>query len=240
MESNNPVKKILKKTAAGVFLAASISLLASCESILGHGREMPQSARERRAASKSRQEIEDIRARLVEAAHVYKGASRLDAGSRTFALDCSGVVAAIYYYAGIDLQAYYSDYTGTGTERIYKALKDRNLLHTSWQPEPGDIIFWDNTYDRNRNRKANDYLTHMGMVVSRDRHGNIVYVHHNYSRGIVFEHMNIRHKNVHTRIVRGETIIVNSPMRKKGSPSASAGTLSGELFRVFGSGVYLD
>ncbi|MCL2705174.1 MAG: hypothetical protein FWE72_03090, partial [Spirochaetaceae bacterium] len=127
---------------------------------------------------KSAKEIESIRKKLIEGAELFKGAKNLVARGRSFNMDCSGIVAAIYYYAGIDLQKYYPHYSGTGTERIYATLKERKLLKKTYLPEPGDIIFWDNTFDRNRNKKDDDLLTHMGMVVSCDRQGNITYIHY--------------------------------------------------------------
>ena len=239
MDSLKTAGRKLVISALTVFM---IYTLTSCASILGHGKEVPgkSSGRTSAAAAGRSGNVSSAREKLVEAADRYKGASSLTVRGKKFAMDCSGLVAALYYYAGIDLQSYFPAYTGSGTERIYKALDDRGLLHKSWQPEPGDIIFWDNTYDRNNNRKADDYLTHTGMVVSSDTSGNIVYIHYNYARGIVYENMNLRYKNNHTRIVSGKEIILNSHLRQKGSPDIAAGTLSGQLLRIFGSGVYLD
>jgi len=189
---------------------------------------------------KSAKEIESIRRKLVEGAELYKGAKNIIVRGRSFNMDCSGVVAAIYYYAGIDLQKYYPHYRGTGTERIYAALKERNLLKKTHLPEPGDIIFWDNTFDRNKNRKDDDLLTHMGMVVSCDRQGNITYIHYSYARGIVYEYMNIRYKNYESQVVKGKTVIINSPMRAKGGNRTNRNWLSGQLINCFAEAYYLD
>ena len=195
---------------------------------------------ERFVKKKNAKEIADIKKKLIEGAEKYKEAKNLTVKGRNFNMDCSGVVAALYYYAEIDLQKYFPDYIGTGTERIYKTLKDRKLLKKTWLPEPGDIIFWDNTFDRNRNGKDDDNLTHMGMVVSCDKQGNITYIHYNYSRGIVYEYMNIRYKNYESQVVKGENIIMNSPMRIKGGNRGSKNWLAGQLVNCFAEAYYLD
>jgi hypothetical protein len=93
-------------------------------------------------------------------------------------------------------------------------------------PLPGDLVFWDNTYDRNGNGRWDDDLTHAGIVVSVDDDGTIHYVHHNYRRGIVVEQMNLRAPDDTTR---------NSAMRMRGSPDGNGLWLSSHLFRDAGS-----
>lgn len=188
---------------------------------------------------RSAREAEEIRKKLLEGAEIYSRAKALSVGSRSFNMDCSGLVSAIYWYAGIDLQKYYSSYGGTGTERIYSTLADRKLIKKTWMPEPGDIIFWDNTFDRNGNGREDDKLTHVGMVVSADRQGNIVYIHHSTEGGIVFEKMNLRYKNYYSRISGGKEIILNSPLRPRPSGRSRGKWLSGQLFNSFGKGYYL-
>ncbi len=182
-------------------------------------------------------EIREIQALLKEAAYKYIGAHSLTVKGKTFRTDCSGVVSSLYYYAGIDLESYYPDYTGSGTERIYKMLSERGLLEETWLPETGDIVFWDNTYDKNNNGKKDDMLTHIGMVVECDKFGNISYIHHNYLKGIVIEKMNIRYKNEYTRTKKGTVIIINSPMKEReGSRRSRDKWLSGQLYNSSGQG----
>ena len=178
----------------------------------------------------NKKEILEIQKLLKEASYKYAGKKELTVRNRKFRTDCSGVVSALYYYAGIDLQKYYPEYTGAGTERIYKMLEERGLLEETWLPETGDIIFWDNTYDKNSNGKRDDLITHIGMVVERDKYGNIEYIHHNYLKGIVIEKMNIRYKNEHTRTRKGVVTIINSPMRKKEGGRIQGKWLSGQLY----------
>lgn len=169
-----------------------------------------------------------IQEELKASAAYYLGTTSgmLDAGGRSYCLDCSGAVLAIYYRAGIDLEKCYTGYEGNGVKRLYSCLRDYKLIGITRIPEVGDLIFWDNTWDRNEDGEFNDYFTHIGIVVDVDRKGNITYAHHNYRKGIIYEKMNLIHPH---------DPALNSPMRMKGSPPApNRQYLSGELFRVFG------
>ena len=197
----------------------------------------PASAENRKAAEKP--DLSETQKMLVEEAYRILGVEKLFVKGKSFSLDCSGTVMALYWYAGIDLGRNFSKYTGGGTERIYKYLDDEGLLYKTKLPVPGDIIFWDNTYDKNGNGKSDDYLTHMGMVVSSDSKGNIEYIHENYRKGVVLAKMNLYKPDQYYEIVSGKKIILNDPMRMRGSPETSKGWLSGQLYRTFGMGYLL-
>ncbi len=175
---------------------------------------------------------------LVEEANRLIGVEKLFVKNKSFSMDCSGTVMAIYWYAGIDLAEAFPLYSGGGTERIYKYLRDKNLLYRTELPKPGDIIFWDNTFDKNGNGKPDDYLTHMGMVVSVDDKGNIEYIHENYRKGIILAKMNLYKPDVYSEIIDGEKIILNDPMRMKGSVKYSK-WLSSQLYKNFAMGYLL-
>ncbi len=133
---------------------------------------------------------------LVDAANWAKGRNYLTINGHRFKMDCSGVIRAIYFKAGIDLAKDFNKYSGGGTMRIHETLRSRGLIYRPTVPVPGDILFWDNTYDANHNGRSDDMLSHIGMVVSSDKKsGNIVYVHHHEKKGIVFEKMNLLHPN---------------------------------------------
>ena len=183
-------------------------------------------------------ELSETQQLLVEKAYQIIGVEELFVKNRSFTIDCSGTVMAIYWYAGIDLAQAFSGYSGGGTERIYKYLRDKGLLYRTELPKPGDIIFWDNTYDKNGNGKPDDYLTHMGMVVSVDNKGNIEYIHENYRKGIILAKMNLYKPDEYYEIIDGEKIILNDPMRMRGSPE-SKDWLSSQLYTNFGMGYLL-
>ena len=169
-----------------------VVLLFSCTSILGP-RLGPADSRP--------EETPDVQRLLAEGGRWAVGRRHLVVRGRTFPYDCTGTVLAIYWYAGIDLARDFGEYSGNGVMRLYRSLEKQNLLYSSPHPATGDVIFWDNTYDRNGDGAWNDTLTHMGMVLASSPDGTIQYVHLNYSRGIVIENMNLLEPDQHKKLV---------------------------------------
>jgi hypothetical protein len=189
------------------------------------------------AVSPAARGSEEIRQKLVEGGQHVLGKQELIIRGKRFNMDCTGTVLAIYYYAGIDLARDFNRYTGNGVTRLYKSLEAEQLLYDTQYPVTGDIIFWDNTYDRNEDGRWNDPLTHVGMVMNVSADGDVEYVHLNYRKGIIIENMNLRKPEIHQRMEKGQMRIVNSPMRMKqpGKPHPE-NWLSGQLFKIFGMG----
>jgi len=169
---------------------------------------------------------------LVDAAKWAKGRTYLTVDGKKFRMDCSGVVRAIYQKAGINLARDFKKYTGGGVQRIHKTLYSKGLIYRPTVPVPGDILFWDNTYDANRNGRADDVLSHIGMVVSSNkRTGEVIYVHHHEKKGIIFEKMNLLHAN---------NPAYNSVMRSlKGRKLPGNKYLSSQLYKDAGKGYLL-
>lgn len=159
------------------------------------------------------QDISIVQQDLVESAEWALGRKRLVVNDRKFNMDCSGVVLAVYYKSGIDLQSYLRGYSGGGVQRLYAFMDDQQLLYQQPHLSPGDMLFWDNTYDKNNDGNKNDTLTHVGMVVYADNKGNIQYIHHNYRLGIVLAKMNL---------LDPDNLDMNSPMRARGSEKGHA------------------
>jgi hypothetical protein len=189
------------------------------------------------AISRAAKESEDTRMKLAEGGRYVLGKQELVIRGKRFNMDCTGTVLAIYYYAGIDLARDFNKHTGNGVTRLYKSLEAQELLYDTRYPVTGDIIFWDNTYDRNEDGRWNDPLTHVGMVMNVSAKGDVEYVHLNYRRGIIIEHMNLREPEIHQRMEKGQMRIINSPMRMKQAGKAHPDNwLSGQLFKIFGMG----
>jgi hypothetical protein len=189
------------------------------------------------AVSPAARQSEQTRRKLAEGGRYVLGKHELIIRGKRFNMDCTGAVLAIYYYAGIDLTRDFNKYTGNGVTRLYKSLEAQELLYDTRFPVTGDIIFWDNTYDRNGDGRWNDTLTHVGMVMDVSATGDVEYVHLNYRRGIIIEHMNLREPHIHQRIEKGQMRIINSPMRMKQAGAAHPENwLSGQLFKIFAMG----
>lgn len=102
--------------------------------------------------------------------------------NRTYNNDCSGLIYGIYWAAGIDLLSAIANETGNGVKRLYTILDRKDLIHTRKLPNPGDIIFWNNTYGAWGTKP----LSHAGIVVSVDKEtGQIDYIHNNTYIGAV-------------------------------------------------------
>ncbi len=181
----------------------------------------------------------EIRAKIVEGAMMLINKDSVIVDGVKFNLDCTGTVLGAYYYAGIDLRKLFPEFTGGGVSRIYKSLEKRDLLYSTNFPLAGDIIFWDNTWDRNGDGKVNDYLTHIGLIISSDNNGNIEYMHHHCTEGIVIEKMNLLKPDVFMEVVNGKQVEVNSPMRMRGSPNYDK-WLSSQLYKVFGMAYLIE
>jgi hypothetical protein len=159
---------------------------------------------------------------VAKAAGQLVGQRRMTGGGETHRFDCSGMVEAAYARAGWD-------YRGS-SKNLYDLADDAGVLHKKKRPHLGDVVFWDNTYDRNKNGRRDDSLTHVG-VVEAVLDDDTVRIVHLGSRGVVRIAMNLRHP--HERHDAAGAII-NSYVRAS-RDARSGGVLSGELFRGFAS-----
>lgn len=144
---------------------------------------------------------------------------RLPAGFRN---DCSGFVAAAHSVAGNPLSG--------STRTLWADAESRGLTHHG-TPRPGDVAFFDDTYDRNRNGRRDDPLTHVAVVLEVSADGTILMAHGGTSKGRTTLRMNLRHP--HDR-ANSDGAVLNDWLRarSKGEP-ADAPRLAGELFRGF-------
>lgn len=159
--------------------------------------------------------MDERRQRVVDAAGSLVGLARIEVDGKRFPWDCTGVVLAAYHIAGLDLSEEFLHRVGNGVARLYEIAVDHTVLSNRDEPQPGDLLFWDNTFDRSRNGRWGDQLTHVAIVVGVDDDGTISFVHHNYRRGIVIETMNLRHPDVHTAETDNGAVVLNAPMRMR-------------------------
>ncbi|HET6450609.1 MAG TPA: CHAP domain-containing protein [Spirochaetia bacterium] len=153
---------------------------------------------------------------------------------RGFTLDCIGTVSAIYYGISLDVAKDFNLYKGNGVNRLYMTLQERNALHKDKYPRPGDVIFWDNTWDvKGDGDRVHDPRTHAGIVLAVDDDGTIHYVHENLYKGIMIETMNLLRPTV-ARDEQGKLINSGMAIASKPGGPLPVHTLSGDVFNCFG------
>ena len=151
-----------------------------------------------------------------------------------YKLDCFGFVTAVYRAANISIfgELDSSVEGANGVRLIYDTLKKLNKIYKKKRPQVADIVFFDNTWDRIKNGKINDDLTHVGIVLDVDKNGTITFIHSSVSGGVRRDYMNLYHP--HKETLNGDTI--NSHLRvEKDADPPDTKYLTGELFNSFGT-----
>jgi len=147
----------------------------------------------------------------------------VDHRPRGFRDDCSGFVMAALDRAGVPMSG--------STASFWDDARDRGITHSRKRPTVGDLVFFDNTYDRNRNGRWDDDLTHIGIVVEVDRQGTITVAHGGTSKGRTTMVMNLTDPSARHADDGQE---LNDWLRaKRNNDPKRASYLSGELFRGF-------
>ncbi|HYO58047.1 NlpC/P60 family protein [Archangium sp.] len=104
--------------------------------------------------------------------------------------DCSGLVRAAYQSVGIELLSHGTLPGENAVSAIHRRAQRSGALHHR-TPRPGDLVFFRETYDRNRDGVRNDGMTHLGVIESVERDGTVVFVHRG-SSGVKRSRMNLR------------------------------------------------
>jgi hypothetical protein len=155
-------------------------------------------------------------------------------GGKYFRSDCIGFVKFVYKKAGLDLDRIARMGGNNGVAIIYYGLLDRQFVYTNRDPVPGDLVFFDNTYDYNGNGKWDDPLTHVGIVTERLPHNTWAWIH--YASGEVKEYrINLSWPETHAfRRTDGSLMIINSYLRRdRGEGYAPKEYVASSFFRAF-------
>jgi hypothetical protein len=116
-----------------------------------------------------------------------------------------------------------------GVSLLYRMSERLGVLHHHKVPNIGDLVFFNNTHDRNRNGRTDDPLTHIGIVERVDPDGTVSFIHR-VRHGILRYRMNLFRPTVRKD---GKTNkVLNHPFRV---PCSGSKRLSGELFQAFAS-----
>jgi hypothetical protein len=163
------------------------------------------------------------------------GAKTITSNGRRIAYDCAGVTRAVYLKHGIDLyDGEASDPDANGVRIIHSHIEEQGTFHQGPIAHPGDLVFFNNTWDYNGDGKINDPLTHVGIVERQESDGTVVFISR-VAGAIKRYRMNLGLPHVHKT---AEGRVLNDYIRRKGvGEPADAGHLTGELFAIFGTRV---
>lgn len=135
--------------------------------------------------------------------------------------DCSGFASAALTRAGFEI-------TGS-TRSLYEGAKAARATHRRPWPHPGDLAFFDNTYDRDRDGRWDDELTHVGVVMDIEEDGTVVIAHAGTSKGRSELRLNLEHPDVH---VDSDGRVLNDYLRRPGrGDDDKSRYLAGQLWR---------
>lgn len=175
------------------------------------------------------------REEVVARARSLVGRRRLLLDGREFSATCDGLVEAAYAPTGLRaaLQGQAGDRVHAGDNAVtalYRLALAHGRVYRDRPPTPGDLAFFRDTYDQNRDGRSNDGLTHVGVVESVDAGGTVTVIHH-VSRGVARYVMTPARPSERTDPATGR--VLNQALRAGSRGRAPA--LTGELFVTYAS-----
>ncbi|MGQ0504236.1 MAG: CHAP domain-containing protein [Myxococcaceae bacterium] len=164
------------------------------------------------------------RREAVSLAREMMGRTRIRLGGQVYPNDCTGLVVGIYDQLGIPLMSG-GGFGDNGVTSIFRFAGSNGRIFHNGRPLPGDLVFFKETYDLNRDGRMNDGLTHVGLVEDVDELGTVSVIHR-VKRGVVRYRMNVERKHERYDPVTGR--LINDYLRNAGPRENEA--LTGELF----------
>ncbi|ATB33240.1 CHAP domain-containing protein [Melittangium boletus] len=166
---------------------------------------------------------------VLAAARKLVGSKQVRVDGKTWPSDCTGFVEAVYGKAGVSFRGA-AKAGDNGVTAFYRYAQAQGRVFTKGKPRPGDLVFFRETYDRNKDGRRNDGLTHVGLVDEVARDGTVVVIHR-VSRGVVRYRMNLARPSVRKDPRTG--VVLNDMLRvPKGKKMP---VLTGQLFAAYGS-----
>jgi hypothetical protein len=171
------------------------------------------------------------RTAIVRTATKLVGTKTIVSNGRRIAYDCAGVTRAIFLKHGIDLyDSSVADSDANGVRIIYSHIEQHGVFHKGPAVRPGDLVFFNNTWDYNGDGKVNDLLTHVGIVERQESDGTVVFISR-VAGAVERYRMNLGLPHVH-KSASGR--ILNDYLRRKDViDHANTRYLAGELFAQF-------
>ncbi len=184
--------------------------------------EEPRAGSSARGGNEGAEGMAAWRDRVVAAAQRQVGRTHVR-GDRS---DCAGFVRAAFRAAGLSLPMGFSR-RGSAAEAMAMAVRGRLHLRAL----PGDLAFFHDTYDRNRDGELGDPFSHVAIVEHADAHGRVTLIHFG-GHGVARIVLDVTRPSVH----RDGDLVVNDYLRVR-HPNDPPGThyLAGELLAGFGT-----
>ena len=129
--------------------------------------------------------------------------------------DCSGMVEWVFSQEGITLLSEPTTPKENASAALFRQAKRVGAVRRQ-APRRGDLVFFRETYDKNRDGRRNDGVTHVGIVESIDEEGTVTFIHR--------AHNGVKRSLLNTRFPKQRDL--NDYLRRE--PTRSSFT--GELF----------
>ena len=129
----------------------------------------PREAPSGEAAIPALQQRPTFHERFATAAVDFLASGALDGPRGRRSMNCTGLVQACFDVLGCDERP-----TGSTRDLHAWCVAQERMTDT---PEPGDLVFFDDTWDRDRDGRRDDPLTHVGVVVDLLTGGRLRFVH---------------------------------------------------------------
>lgn len=170
---------------------------------------------------------------VVRTAVGLLGARTVNINGTSVQYDCAGVARAIFLRHGVDLyESRFVSRQANGVRLIHQHVRQFGQLHQGPVVSPGELVFFDNTWDFNGDGQVNDPLTHVGVVETVERDGTVVFLSR-VAGAVERYRMNLRQPHRH-RADDGR-VLNDYLRRKRGGDAAGGAYLTGQLFAGFGA-----
>ncbi|MBL0692121.1 CHAP domain-containing protein [Comamonas sp. JC664] len=171
----------------------------------------------------------NAREKVVTTARSLVGKTQVQLQGKKYPSDCTGLIEGVYAQAGVTFRGTVQP-GDNGVTAMYRFTRARGRVYSNGRPTPGDLVFFNETYDQNRDGRRNDGLTHVGIVESVSNTGTVTVIHR-VRRGVVRYRMNLERPHLRRDPQTGE--VLNDMLRHPG-PNRDP-VLTGQLFAGYGS-----
>ena len=171
----------------------------------------------------------NARETVLATARALVGKSQVVLNGHKYPSDCTGLIEGVYAQAGVIFRGTLKP-GDNGVTAMYRHARARGRVYTEGRPVPGDLVFFRETYDQNRDGRRNDGLTHVGIVDEVGADGTVTVIHR-VRRGVVRYRMNLARPHLARDSKSGR--VLNDLLRPAG-PNREP-VLTGQLFAAYGS-----